>query len=145
MKLILTILDEIGEGTEPVLDKVLEEFEAKYEFHCGGCDEKRRVPLKGTFRNQIYEDDEAGAAREIAVLQIESARLLQCGNCSTVYILVTPEPTYQRTVDGEFDDKAGKAPVPKIEPEYDASQLERDIEKSKKEIKLNIVGVPEKF
>jgi len=138
-------LGDVGENTEPVLDRILADYETLFRFYCEDCRVERSFPIKGTFRNQIYEDEKMGAAREIAILQMDSQKLLQCLECDCIYTLSVPKPVYERVVHGDIDMQTGESSVPKISSEYDVSKLEEDVAESVKQISINKIGVPFRF
>jgi hypothetical protein len=136
---LLTILGDVGEFSKPILDDVLADYEFTWSVNCLNCKESRELKIIGTFRNQVYvQSDEA---REIAVLQLENARLIQCGNCNCLYHLVQPEPVYRRVFDINE-----KSPIePQLTREYNHENMEADIRRSRDKITLSMMEVPERF
>lgn len=90
-------MGDVGEGTKPVLERELGDYEAAYLLHCEKCDDARRVPLKGRFLNQIFVQEDCG--RESVVLSLDIPRLVQCSHCDSVYCMNFPKPVYRRTFD----------------------------------------------
>jgi hypothetical protein len=141
MKGIVSVFGEVGEGRSPIIDENLADYNAKYMMTCLGCKTRLEIPLNGTFRNQIYEDPDMGASREIAGLFLDPLlKLIQCIECNALYTLSLPEPIFERTEHGDIE--LNPTPVPKLKQEYDIKNMEKDVAKSVSQIKPGLVGWP---
>lgn len=133
------MIGDVGEFSEPVLDDILADYEFTWQFDCLNCKSPRELKIKSHLRNQVYV--QADEAREVAVLQLENPRLVQCGECNCLYNLVPPEPVYRRVFD--IDEK--QPLEPQIKPQYNPENMESDIKKSREQISISALGVPERF
>ncbi|MBU0456840.1 MAG: hypothetical protein KKD75_01725 [Nanoarchaeota archaeon] len=126
MDWIATRLTDIGEDTAPTLNEVIAEYEGQYKFNCHGCESEKSFPIEYSVVQQIYQDQERGALREVVFLRFNSPRkMIQCSECDSVYQLIGPEPIFDREEYAEMKREDDETPprAPEITPTYDQSNI----------------------
>ncbi|MBU0456702.1 MAG: hypothetical protein ABH824_03255 [Nanoarchaeota archaeon] len=147
MDWIVTRLTDIGEGTAPTLNEVIAEYEGQYKFNCYGCESEKSFPIKYSIVQQIYQDQERGASREVVFLRFDSpGNLIQCSECDSVYQLIGPKPIFDKEEYAEMKQEDDKTPsAPEILLTYNRDNIREDVDKAMKILKINFIGIPEKF